>query len=307
MSRELHHINTIHQYHKVRGLSKPLHPLISIVDYSQLKVFKEDNLKSWTYNFYTIALKRNFESAIKMNYGQQEYDYDEGVMFFMAPGQLFSFDVNEETSHEKSGWMILIHPDFLLGTTLAKAIRKYDFFSYATHEALFLSEKEEQLLNTITANLETEYQSVIDKHSQQIIVTQLETLLAYSSRFYERQFATRIPMSHHILERFEEIINAYFKDEKYIEQGLPSVKNIADQLCLTPTYLSSLLRHLTGQTTQQHIHDKLITIAKQKLSTTDLSISQIAYELGFDYPQSFSNLFKKKTNQSPIKFRQLFN
>ncbi|MBL3658280.1 helix-turn-helix domain-containing protein [Fulvivirga sediminis] len=306
MSRELHPINTIHQYHKVRGLGKPLHPLISIVDYSQLKVSKEDNLKSWTYNFYTISLKRNFESAIKMNYGQQEYDYDEGIMFFMAPGQLFSFDVNEETSHEKSGWMILIHPDFLLGTTLAKSIRKYEFFSYATHEALFLSEKEEQLLNTIIANIEAEYQSVIDKHSQQIIVTQLETLLAYSSRFYERQFATRIPMSHHILERFEEIINDYFKDEKYIEQGLPSVKNIADQLYLSPNYLSSLLRHLTGQTTQQHIHVKLINIAKQKLSTTDLSISQIAYELGFEYPQSFSNLFKSKTNISPSEFRKSF-
>lgn len=307
MTKQLHSINTISKYHSVRGLSKPLHPLMSIVDYNQIKVFEEDNFKSWTYNFYLIALKRNFNDSIKMKYGQQEYDYDEGVMFFMAPGQLFSFEVNEDERHEKSGWMLLVHPDFLFGTSLAKAIKKYEFFKYSTHEALFLSEREEQLLNTIIANIEGEYQSVIDKHSQQIIVSQMETLLAYSNRFYERQFITRKPMNHQILERFEDIIDDYFKSEKFIGQGLPSVKDIANQLNVTPNYLSSLLRHLTGQTTQNHIHNKLIDIAKQKLSTTKLSVSQIAYGLGFDYPQSFSSLFKKKTNLSPLEFRRSFN
>lgn len=307
MSRKPHRVKTISQYHNVRGLGKPLHPLISIVDYSQVSILKDDQHKSWIYDFYLIAVKRSSDPGFKMKYGQNQYDYDEGVMFFMSPGQLLSIEASENKSFQKSGWMLLIHPDFLFGTPLVKTIKNYDYFKYSTHEALFLSEKEEQALNTTITNIEQEYQSVIDKHSQQIIVSQIDTLLAYSNRFYERQFITRKPMNHHILEKFEEIIDAYFKDEDYIEEGMPLVTDIADKLNLTPNYLSSLLKHLTGLSTQHYIHNKLIDTAKEKLSTTNLSVSQIAYQLGFDYPQSFSKLFKSKTNQSPLEFRRSLN
>ena len=307
MPVELHHIKTINQYHKIRGLGKPIHPLVSLVDYSQVKVSEKDHLKSWMFDFYLIALKRNFDREFKMKYGQNQYDYDEGVMFFIAPGQLFGIQGDGKETSQKSGWMLLVHPGFLYGTSLAKMIKNYEFFKYSIHEALFLSGREEQVLNTIVRSIEEEYRSSIDKHSQQIIVSQIDTLLAYSNRFYQRQFITRKPMNHHILERFEDIIDEYFKRENFIEHGIPSVTDIASQLNLTPNYLSSLLKHLTGQSTQQYIHNKLIDVAKEKLSTTGLSVSQIAYLLGFDYPQSFSKLFKSKTNQSPLEFRKSLN
>ena len=307
MSVALHPIKTINQYHKIRGLGKPVHPLISIVDYSQVNVSEKDYRRSWIFDFYLIALKRNFDQQFKMRYGQNQYDYDEGVMFFISPRQLFSIQGDGKETSQKSGWILLVHPDFLHGTSLAKTIKNYEFFRYSVHEALFLSEREEQVLNTTITNMKQEYQSVIDKHSQQIIVSQIDTLLAYSNRFYERQFITRKPMNHRILEKLEKIIDDYFRNENFIEQGIPSVTDIANQLNLTPNYLSALLKHLTGQSTQHYIHDKLIETAKEKLSTTTLSVSQIAYDLGFDYPQSFSKLFKSKTNQSPLAFRKSLN
>lgn len=306
MPEAIHHIKTISEYHKIRGLNAPMHPHISLVDYSQVKVSEEDYQKSWMFDFYLIALKRNFDADFKMKYGQNPYDYDEGVMFFIAPGQLFSVQGGKSTI-ERSGWMLLVHPDFLFGTPLAKAIGKYEFFKYAIHEALFLSDMEEQALETIVNGIENEYQSVIDKHSQPIIVSQIDTLLAYANRFYERQFITRKPMNHQILTRFEEILDRYFTSDQLIDDGIPSVTEIADQLNLTANYLSSLLRHLTGMSTQQYIQDKLINRAKEQLSTTDLSVSQIAYQLGFEYPQSFSKLFKAKTNLSPKEFRKTFD
>ncbi|MGD1848825.1 MAG: helix-turn-helix domain-containing protein [Salibacteraceae bacterium] len=304
MSAVVHHVKTLHQYHALRGLGKPMHPLISVVDYSQVKVSSEDYLKKWKFDFYLIALKRNFDREFKMNYGQNQYDYDEGVMFFMAPRQLLSIQGDSIKADQKSGWMLLVHPDFLYGTALARTIGKYAFFKYSIHEALFTSEREEKALNTIVASIKQEYQSTIDQHSQQIIVSQIDTLLAYSNRFYERQFITRKPMNHRILERFEQILEACFTDEQVLEEGIPTVSDIAKQLHLTPNYLSAVLMHLTGASTQHHIHEKIIDRAKQRLSTTDLSVSQIAYELGFEYPQSFSKLFKAKTKQSPIAFRK---
>ncbi|MEM8567759.1 MAG: hypothetical protein AAGF85_14960 [Bacteroidota bacterium] len=188
---EFHHVKTIKQYHEARGLGKPIHPLMSIVDYSQVKVSEENQLKSWMFDFYLIAIKRSSDLEFKIKYGQNQYDYDQGVMFFIAPGQQLSIETGSDDTIQKAGWMLLIHPDFLFGTTLSKTIRSYDFFEYSTHEALFLSEREEQVLNTIIANIDKEYKSAIDKYSQQIIVSQMDTLLAYSNRFYERQFITR--------------------------------------------------------------------------------------------------------------------
>lgn len=242
-----------------------------------------------------------------MHYGQQEYDFDEGIMYFMAPNQVLRVEPEQDTAgQERSGWILLIHPDFLWNTPLAKAMKQYAFFNYSVNEALFLSEKEEATINTIIRNIQQEYQSNIDKFSQNIIISQIETLLNYSERFYQRQFITRKITNHQILDRLEELLSGYFTGE-IAAKGLPSVQFVADALNVSPGYLSSMLKVLTGQSTQQHIHDKLIGMAKEKLSTTSLSVSEIAYELGFEHPQSFSKLFKTKTKVSPMEFRQSFN
>ena len=201
----------------------------------------------------------------------------------------------------------MIHPDFLWNTPLAKTIRQYEYFDYAVNEALFLSEKEEATIDALVQNIQQEYHANIDKFSQSIIVSQIETLLNYAERFYHRQFITRKMSSHQVLDRLEEILTAYFSSNDLASKGLPTVQYVSDQLHLSPSYLSNLLKVLTGQSTQQHIHLKLVDLAKEKLSTTSLSISEIAYELGFDYPQSFSKLFKTKTNMSPLAFRASFN
>ena len=202
---------------------------------------------------------------------------------------------------------MLVHPDFLWNTPLAKTIKQYEYFSYSVNEALHLSEKEEAMIIGIMRNVEQEYHSNIDKFSQDVIIAQLELLLTYAERFYQRQFITRKITNHRILNRLEDILTEYFNSDVLVKKGLPTVQYIAETLNVSPNYLSGLLKVLTGQSTQQHIHDKLIEKAKEKLSTTDLSVSEIAYELGFEYPQSFSKLFKTKTNLSPLEFRQSFN
>lgn len=203
--------------------------------------------------------------------------------------------------------MLLIHPDFLWNTSLAKTIKQYGFFNYSVKEALWLSQKEETIIHQIIQNIRQEYHTNIDTFSQSIIISQIETLLNYSERFYQRQFITRKTVNHQILDRLEKFLSDYFNSDDLVSKGLPTVQHIADNLNVSPNYLSGLLKVLTGQSTQQHIHDKLIEKAKEKLSTTERSISEIAYELGFEYPQSFSKLFKTKTNLSPLEFRQSFN
>jgi AraC-like DNA-binding protein len=299
-----HRIKTISEYHQLMGLPKPEHPLISVIDFEAIKHLPYDTSISVVFNFYSISLKRNFNG--KMKYGQQEYDFDEGIMFFMSPGQVFGIEVAKDQLLTHSGWLLLIHPDFLWNTPLAKAIKQYEYFDYSVHEALYLSEKEEATIIGIMQNIELEYHSNIDKFSQDIIVAQLELLLSYSERFYNRQFITRKIANHKVLDRLEGIIAKYFDSDALATKGLPTVQYIAETLNISPGYLSGLLKTLTGQSTQQHIHDKLIEKAKERLSTTDLSVSEIAYELGFEHPQSFSKLFKTKTNLSPLEFRHSF-
>jgi AraC family transcriptional regulator, transcriptional activator of pobA len=299
-----HRIKTIREFHQQRGLPKPEHPLISVVDYSAIKHTAEFNVTSWTLDFYSISLKRN--AAVKIKYGQQDYDFDEGIMFFMAPGQVFRVEINHNMQVNHSGWMLLIHPDFLWNTSLARTIKKYEFFDYSINEALFLSEKEEGTVYNIIENIRQEYHSNIDKFSQDIIISQIETLLNYAERFYHRQFITRKKANHQVLDHLEKLLADYFDNEDLLKSGLPTVKYISDKLNISPNYLRGLLKMLTGQNTQQHIHNKLIEKAKEKLSTTDLSVSEIAYGLGFEHSQSFSKLFKTKTNLSPLAFRQSF-
>ena len=299
-------IKTISEYHKVMGLPKPEHPLISVINLESITPPNVTEPLSLVFDFYSISVKRTPNAKYK--YGQQQYDFDEGVMFFISPGQVFGIEYNKQQEESKpSGWMLFVHPDFLWNTPLAKTIKQYEYFSYAVHEALFLSDKEETTIINVMQNIAQEYHSNIDKFSQDVIIAQLELLLTYSERFYNRQFITRKISNHKILDRLEELLAEYFNSEALAQKGLPTVQHIANQLNVSPTYLSSLLKTLTGQSAQQHIHDKLIEKAKEKLSTTSSSISEIAYELGFQHSQSFSKLFKSKTNLSPLEFRQSFN
>lgn len=302
-SKNIHTFDTISQFHKMSGLPAPEHPLVSLVDYGLVEYQTDEKEISWIQNFYTIGLKRNIQG--KFRYGQQEYDFDEGLLSFVASGQLVHLTV-EKPAVKPTGFLLLIHPDFIWNTSLVKSIRQYDFFGYAVNEALFLSEKEEAIITDIFLNIQREYHSNIDKFSQNIIIAQIELLLNYCERFYQRQFITRKKSSHQILEKLENMLDEYFNDD-LVEKGLPTAQQIAGSLYVSPNYLGSLLKTLTGQTTQQHIHNKLIEKAKDRLSTTNLSVSEIAYELGFEHPQSFSKLFKTKTNLSPLEFRQSFN
>ncbi|MDK2772924.1 MAG: helix-turn-helix transcriptional regulator [Flavobacterium sp.] len=256
--------------------------------------------------FYTISIKRNVVG--KYRYGQESYDFDEGLMTFFSPEQVISVElIEEDLNSNPSGWILAIHPDFLFGTSLAKNIKKYTFLNYSVREALFLSEKEENTIFEILQNIKAEYQTNLDQFSQHIIISQLELLLNYAERFYQRQFLTRKISNHQILDRLEILLEDYFNKESVFDNGLPTVQYVSQNLNLTADYLSTMLKSLTGQTTQQHIHNKLIEKAKIKLSTTNLSVSEIAYELGFEHSQSFNKLFKSKTNQTPLEFRASFN
>lgn len=300
-----HRIKSITEFHRVAGLPQPAHPLISVVDVSTVTPPVTEGYFSRIFDFYSISMKRMEEG--RFQYGQQTSDFDEGVLFFMAPGQVFGIELDKAMTKRPTGWMILVHPDFLWNTPLAKSIKQYEFFDYSVHEGLYLSEKEELLLTAITQNIEQEYNANIDAYTQNVIIAQLELLLTYAERFYQRQFITRKVANHEILARMEALLTGYFNSGALATQGLPSVAYIAEHLHLSPSYLSSLLKALTGQSTQQHLHNKLIDLAKEKLSTTTLSVSEIAYELGFEHLQSFSKLFKHKTSLSPLEFRQSFN
>jgi AraC family transcriptional activator of pobA len=300
-----HRIKTISEYHQVMGLPKPEHPLISVINFESIKHLPYDESINIVFNFYSISLKRDFNARFK--YGQQEYDFDEGIMFFISPGQVFGMEIDKGTTLKHSGWLLLIHPDFLWNTPLAKTIKQYEYFDYSVNEALYLSEKEEATITSLMQNMEQEYRSNIDKFSQDIIIAQLELLLNYADRFYHRQFITRKIANHQLLNRLEDILTEYFNSDTLLKKGLLTVAYIAEALNVSPGYLSGSLKTLTGQSTQHHIHDKLMEKAKEKLSTTGLSVSEIAYELGFEHPQSFSKLFKTKTNLSPLEFRQSFN
>lgn len=296
-------INSVSELHKLMGLSKPLHPLISLINMDEVQPSKHNYDIHFILNFYGISLKKNLKGKLK--YGQNFYDFDEGVLAMTAPKQLLS--VAGKDNYKVSGWWLVFHADFLSHYPLSKTIKDYGFFSYAVNEALFLSEKEEQTLEGILKNIEQEYKSSIDRFSQDVMVSHLEVMLNYCNRFYDRQFLTRKSANGDILAALENLLASYFNSNNLQKLGLPSVQYFADKLNVSPNYLSDLLRNLTGQTTQQHIHNKLIELAKELLTTTEQSASEIAYQLGFEHPQSFSKFFKSKTNLSPVAYRASFN
>ena len=297
---------SISEFYRSIHVPAPQHPLISALDVGTVPPVDRDEPMTMALDFYSISVKRM--DNVNVKYGQHPFDFNEGIMSFMSPNQVFSMVVdNKDKAVKRSGWVIYIHPDFIWNTPFAKTIRQYDFWSYLLHEALFLSAKEEAVITGIIQNIRQECEANIDTFSKPIIISHLESLLNYADRFYHRQFITREKANHQLLDRLETVLDAYFEHDAWTKQGLPTVQYIADQLHLSPKYLSNVLRVLTGQNTQQHIHEKLIERAKEKLSATDLSVGEIAYALGFEHAQSFSKLFKAKTNLSPVAFRNSFN
>jgi AraC family transcriptional regulator, transcriptional activator of pobA len=296
-------INSVSELHKLMGLPKPKHPLVSLINYNDIQYAAIDNSIKAILNFYTVSIKHNADC--KFNYGQNYYDFDEGVLAFMEPGQIASGTQNGNIKAD--GWLLVFHPDLIRNYPIGKNIKNYGFFSYAVNEALHLSESEEEMIGEIFKNIEKEYNHSIDQFSQDVMVSQIELLLNYSNRFYNRQFITRKTASNDLLIKVEALLDEYFKSDKILESGLPTVQYFADKLNLSPNYLSDMLRIITGQSTQQHIHNKLIEKAKEALSTTNLTVSEIAYQLGFEHPQSFSKLFKTKMSVSPLEYRASFN
>ena len=292
---------SLSDFHRVFGLSKPLHPMISFTDIKDIKILPNELFNSFMLDFYNIVCKTSLCGTAK--YGQNYYDFSEGGLVFTAPNQIF--ETPDDTV--KSGYILLIHPDFFLTYPLAKKIKQYGFFSYATNEALHLSDHEKETILLIFKIIDDELKSRIDDFSQDVMISQVELLLNYCNRFYKRQFITRKAVNNDLLQKLEELLDDYFNNKKPLEQGLPTVQYLSLHLNISASYLSDMLRSLTGQNAQQHIHNRLIEKAKEKLSTTSLSVSEVAYELGFEHPQSFSKLFKTKTNFSPLAFRRSFN
>lgn len=296
-------IESIALQHQLMGLPQPQHPLMSISRFEESKGPATKESGHFMNKFYAIAIKS--ECTCQTRYGQNDYDYDQGMMSFFAPDQLLSWNADDEMP--SSGWSISIHPDFLRGHALEQKIKEYGFFQYAVNEALHLSPKEEKMIERLLKIIHEEYHTNIDNFSQEIILSHLSLLLSYANRFYNRQFITRKHVNNDLLVRLELLLNDYFNSTKIEVKGLPTVKYISDQLNISPNYLSDLLRNLTGQNTQQHIHNKLIEKAKAMLSSSNLSVSEIAYYLGFEYSQSFNKLFKSKTSVTPLEFRASFN
>ena len=294
-------VDSISRLHEMLGFGKPVHPLISLTDNTNMIVESDLLNQHFLFNFYKISYKKTRKG--KIGYGQGYYDFDEGGMVFTAPNQLISTSTDDM---EYEGLTLLIHPDFFRNYSLATRIKSFGFFSYSANEALFLSDKEKQTIFSVFENIKEELNNTIDDFSQDVIISHVEVLLNYSNRFYKRQFITRKAVNSDLLSKIEELLNVYFEKEDGLNQGLPTVELLATELSLSSRYLSDMLRSLTGQNAQQLIHEKLIEKAKDYLTTTQLSVAEIAYQLGFEHPQSLNKLFKNKTNQTPVQFKQGF-
>ncbi|MCH5719724.1 helix-turn-helix domain-containing protein [Niabella hibiscisoli] len=296
---------SISEAHRLMGLPQPKHPLISLINGEHLPICSQALGSSHVLSFYKISFKP--PASAKLRYGQDYYDFNGGGLMFAAPQQVIGGHAVKPEPVGNCYFTLLIHPDFFLGHALARTIKQYGFFSYTANEALHLSDEEQATIFSLFAMMDKELQSRIDDFSQEIVIAQVELLLNFANRFYKRQFITRKIANNSLLEKLETLLENYFTSEAALNQGLPTVAHLAGQLNISPSYLSDMLRAHTGQNAQQHIHARLIEKAKEMLSTTNLSISEVAYMLGFEYAQSFSKLFKTKTSLSPLEFRQQFN
>jgi AraC-like DNA-binding protein len=291
-------LDNVAAYNKMRGV-ETLHPLISVLDLS-----KANPMPAKTFNFGLYAIYLKELECGELKYGRNNYDYQEGTLVFIAPGQVLGVQPKVQT-FEPKGWAILFHPDLIKGTSLGKHIDEYSFFSYDVNEALHLSEKERQIVLDCFSKIQYEITQAIDKHSKRLIASNIELFLNYCSRFYDRQFITRETAHGGTVERFEILLNNYFKTDGPQTGGLPTVTWCAEQLHLSANYFGDLIKKETGKTAQEYIQLKIIDLAKEKIFDTSKSISEIAYELGFKYPQHFTRLFKQKVGYSPLEYRSM--
>ena len=291
-------INSIHDYNEFLGI-ETLNPLVTFIDFKDVKVLKH---KKKLYGFYGIYLKEKIHG--KLTYGRSRYDYQEGTLVFVAPGQVAGIDDGGETPNPE-GYCLLFHPDLIKGTSLGQGIKQYSFFSYSSTEALHLSEDEKEIFLDCLKKIKMEIQRPIDKHSKGLIARNIELLLDYCMRFYERQFITRSAANKDILIKFDALIDDYFQSDKPQTEGLPSVKYFADKVFLSSNYFGDLVKKETGKTAQEYIQNKIIDLAKEMIIGSGKTVSQIAYELGYQYSQHFNRVFKKNVGYTPSEYRHL--
>ena len=301
-SFNIHHIASISQLLRELGLPAPLHPLIALVDYDKVSVDAFKKGEKISIDFYKVSFKLSYKGQNK--YGQGYYDFDEGGLAFLKPKQILFSPANTDSYQ---GYVLYFHPDLIRNYPLGKSISNYGFFSYDVSEALLLSAKEKEIIGNLFRTIASELETNTDSFSQDVLVSQIELLLNYSNRYYNRQFLTRKAVNHEVVSTLDQLLNDYFDANSGLKSGLPSVQFISQSLNLSPRYLSDMLRSISGHNTQQYIQQVIIEKAKEKLSATNLSVSEIAYGLGFEHSQSFSKLFKSKTDLSPLAFRQSFN
>ncbi len=295
---EIIKLDNISQFNKLRGI-ETFHPLVSVFDFSKMKLIPEARAQ---YGFYCVFLKE--ANCGDLKYGCNYYDYQEGTLVFIAPGQIVGIG-NKPGAATPKGWGLLFHPDLIRGTSLGLNIKKYTYFSYETNEALHLSERERQVVIDCLNNIDHELRQSIDKHSKVLIANNIELLLNYCMRYYDRQFITRSLVNKDILSRFEKLLDHYFQSELVHTIGLPTVKYCADKLHLSANYFGDLLKKETGKSAQENIQLKVLTLAREKIFDRSKTISEIAYELGFKSPQHFSRMFKNETGQTPNEYRSL--
>ncbi len=305
MSKDIIHISSIAEVYKFLQTETPPHPLITIIR-RWPKVSMDLSQVKFTSELYYMAMKREIRGSFQ--YGRNSYDFQEGTMIFIGPGQVANFShaaqfMDKDTASD--GWTILFHPDLIRKSTLGEMIHKYSFFEYDTNEALHLSEKERIFINTLVDTIEEELQQNIDRHSQELIIQNLETILKYSSRYYDRQFYTRTNFNKDLVSQFNQYLHSYFESEELVDKGIPTLDQCGDAFSMSGPYLSDLLRTETGKSAKEHIYAQLIERSKTVLLNSSEPVSQIAYQFGFEYPQNFSKLFKSKTGLSPTEYRNI--
>ena len=295
-------IKSITEVHDFYGFEKPKHPLVSVLPIDERMTNFDYGEFKYTFDFYQISLKEGIKGTL--SYGRNSYDFKEGTMVFIKPNQIVKVE-NSEDYQEGSGWTLIFHPDLLRKSDLGRSIENYSFFNYEAHEALHLSDDEKGSLTELVDKIKKEYIQNIDKHSQEIIIANIEMILKYSKRYYDRQFYTRTNLNKDLISKFEKVMQEYYLSDKPMELGVLSVKYCAKELAMSSNYLGDLIKTETGQSAKTHIQEYIIEKAKTKILGSDLSMSEIAYSFGFEYPQSFNKLFKAKVGMSPSKYRNL--
>lgn len=296
MDKQVLNIDTVVAYNEMLGI-ETLHPLVSVIDMSEARMLRHSRQ---VFGFYAVFLKE--VKCGDLIYGRQYYDYQEGTLVCLAPGQVIGVE-DDGSAFRPKGWALVFHPDLIRGTSLGRNIKEYSFFSYEVSEALHLSERERELVVDCLRKIRHELEHPIDRHSKRLIAVGIEMLLDYCLRFYERQFITRTNVNRDVLTRFERLLDDYFSGERPRVEGLPTVKRCAGELFLSPNYFGDLIKRETGKTAQEYIQLRLIDAAKERVLDPARSIAQVAYELGFQYPQHFTRLFKKVTGQTPLQYR----